>query len=49
MGQELSDVEINFAQQLLKNQFPKVNGLTRNLYQEKKVELVKLQSRTNYR
>ena len=38
MGQQLSDVEINFAQQLLKEQFPKVNGLTNTLYQEKRVE-----------
>ena len=38
MEQQLSDVEINFAQQLLKEQFPKVNGLTNTLYHEKRVE-----------
>jgi len=38
MGEEFPDVEINFAKQLLKNQFPKVTGLTCILYQEKKVE-----------
>ena len=38
MGQQLTDVEINIAQQLLKEQFPKVNGLTNTLYQEKRVE-----------
>ena len=39
MGQQLSDVEINFAQQLLKEQFPKINGLICTLYQEKKIAL----------
>ena len=32
MGEELSDVEINFAQQLLKAQFAKINGLLCTLY-----------------
>ena len=39
MGQQLSDVEINFAHQLLKEQFPKINGLICTLYQEKKAVL----------
>ena len=39
MGQQLSDVEINFAYQLLKEQFPKINGLISTLYQEKKAAL----------
>ena len=34
---KLCDVDINFAQQLLKSQFPKINGLACTLYQEKKV------------
>lgn len=37
MGEELTDVEINFVQQLLKVQFAKINGLLCMLYQEKKV------------
>jgi len=32
MGEELCDVEINFAQQLLKAQFKKLNGLASTLY-----------------
>ena len=39
MGAELCDMEINFAQQLLKSQFPKINGLACTLYQEKKANL----------
>ena len=39
MGEKLNDVEINFAQQLLKAQFPNTNDLLCTLYQEKKVEL----------
>ena len=39
MGEQLTDVEINFAQSLLKKQFPKLNGFTSTLYQEKKIEL----------
>jgi len=35
MGEQLTDVEINFAQSLLKKQFPKLNGLASTLYQEK--------------
>ena len=31
MGKELSDVEINLAQELLKNQFPVFNGLQSTL------------------
>ena len=36
MGQELSDVDINFAQHLLKVQYPKLNGLRSTLLQDKK-------------
>ena len=35
MGQELSDLEINFAQELLKGQYPKVSGLQSTLFQER--------------
>ena len=35
MNVELSDVEINFAQELLKQQFPQINGLQLTLLQEK--------------
>ena len=35
MGHELTDVEINLAQQLLKAQFDKLNGLQSTLLQEK--------------
>ena len=35
MGQELSDLEINFAQDLLKGQNPKVSGLQLTLFQER--------------
>ena len=33
MGEQLTDAEINFAQSLLKKQFPKLNGLASTLYQ----------------
>ena len=36
MGQELSDVDINFAQHLLKVQYPELNGLKSTLLQDKK-------------
>ena len=36
MGEQLTDVEINLAQQLLKEQFPTLNGLMCTLYQDKK-------------
>ena len=39
MGELLTDIEINFAQSQLKNQFPKLNGFASPLYQEKKLEL----------
>ena len=39
MGEQLTDAEINFAQSLLKKQFPKLNGLASTLYQEKKTIL----------
>ena len=35
MGQELSDLEINFAQELLKGQYPKVSGLQSTLFHER--------------
>ena len=44
MGAELCDMEINFAQQLLKSQFPKINGMACTLYQEKKTNLTKKQN-----
>ena len=39
MGQELTDNEINLAQQLLKVQFPTLKGLQSTLYQEKEQNL----------
>ena len=33
MGDQLTDIEINVAQSLLKKQFPKLNGLASTLYQ----------------
>ena len=36
MGQELSDVNVNFGQHLLKVQYPKSNGLRSTLLQDKK-------------
>jgi len=33
MGEELTDLEINLAQQLLKKQFPNLNGFTSTLLQ----------------
>ena len=41
MGEELTDLEINFAQQLLKEQFKDINGLQSTLLQERKVTLTK--------
>ena len=35
MGEKLSDLEINFAQRLLKLQFPDLNGLDSTLLQQK--------------
>ena len=35
MGQELSDLEINLSQELLKAQYPKVSGLQSTLFQER--------------
>ena len=34
-GRKLSDLHINFAQQLLKKQFPKLGGLQSTFYQSK--------------
>jgi len=34
MGNELTDLEINFAQQLLKAQFTSINGLESTLHQQ---------------
>ena len=39
MGNEFSDDEINFAQQLLKEQFNKLNGLQSTLLQAKQLNL----------
>lgn len=39
MGEELSDIEINYAQQLLKEKHPKVNGLRTTLYKGKIPEI----------
>ena len=39
MGKELSDIEINLAQQMLKLQFPEVNGLQSTLLQDKLMTL----------
>jgi len=39
MNEELSDEEINFAQELLKQQFSKLNGLQSTLFQDKPLEL----------
>ena len=39
MGNELTDMDINFAQQLLKLQFKHVNGLHTTLLQEKSLAL----------
>ena len=36
MGQELSDIEINLAQELLKTQHPGLNGLRSTLFQERR-------------
>ena len=35
-GRKLSDLHINYAQQLIKKQFPNLNGLQSTLYQSKK-------------
>ena len=38
MGEKLSDLDINAAQRVLKQQFPNIYGLESTLYQMKKVE-----------
>ena len=43
MGAELSDITINYAQELLKLQFQELNGLQSTLLQEKKMELSEAQ------
>jgi len=46
MGEKLSDLEINFAQRLLKLQFPELNGLDSILLQQKKTHFTsELQSK----
>jgi len=40
MGEELTDLEIYLAQQLLKKQFPNLNGFTCTLLQDKKCALM---------
>jgi len=39
MGEELTDIEVNFAQQLLKQQFNHINGLCSTLLQGKASKL----------
>jgi len=39
IGEELSDAEINYAQRLLKEKHPKVNGLRTTLYKGKLLEI----------
>ena len=39
MGEELCDIEINFAQQLLKEQFSELNGLVSTLYQDRRLQM----------
>jgi len=46
MGAELSDITINYAQELLKLQFQELNGLQSTLLQEK-IELSEAQVKTN--
>ena len=41
MGKELTDLKINFAQQLFKEQFKHINGLHSTLLQEKQVTIMK--------
>lgn len=41
MGEEMSDMEINSAQQELKNQFFNFNSLRPRLFQEKQMEEIK--------
>ena len=43
MGAELSDITINYAQELLKLQFKELNGLQSTTLQEKKIELSEAQ------
>ena len=45
MGNELSDNEINLAQQLLKEQYNKLNGLQSTLLQSKQLNLTKNETR----
>ena len=39
MGEELTDLEINFAQQLLKEQFQHINGLRSTLLLERDMKI----------
>ena len=43
IGAELSDITINYAQELLKIQFQQLNGLHSTVLQERKVELSEAQ------
>lgn len=45
MGQELTDLEINFAQRLLREQFHHINGLQSTLLQEKNVKGISSKNR----
>ena len=47
MGKELTNTEINLAQQLLKSQFPGVNGLQSTLLQDKQTILTEKSVRDN--
>ena len=45
MGEELTDLEINFAQRLLKEQFHHINGLQSTLLQEQNVKRISSKNR----
>lgn len=47
MGEELTDLEINFTQQLLKERFKHIDGLDSTLLQEKRLHSQKLWLRTD--
>ena len=49
MGNELSDSEINFAQDLLKEQFNKLNGLQSTLLQGNQLNLTETRQETKYK
>ena len=49
MGNEFSDDEINFAQQLLKEQFNKLNGLQSTLLQAKQLNLTESETSNKFK